>query len=70
MTVFPAAPEVEGPARESAAARRKRLAWEAARIAEAEADIAAGRVVDAASVEAWLETIGTDRERAPPFNKS
>jgi predicted transcriptional regulator len=70
MTVFPAAPEVDGAARESAAARRKRLAWEAARIAEAEADIASGRVVDGAAVEAWLETIGTDRECPLPFGKS
>lgn len=36
------------------------------RLAEAEADIAAGRVVPHAEVAAWLETWGTPEEKPAP----
>jgi predicted transcriptional regulator len=36
------------------------------RLAEAEADIAAGRVVPHAEVAAWLETWGTTEEKSAP----
>jgi predicted transcriptional regulator len=54
-------------ARESAEAKGLRLAWEAARIAEARADIAAGRTVDSAKVKAWIDSIGTDHELPVPY---
>ena len=52
---------------ETEAERQRRLAWERERIAEAEADIAAGRVVDSAEVEAWIDSIGTDNELPVPY---
>ena len=48
------------------AERPDRLAWEAESIAEADADIAAGRLVDAAAVRAWVESIDTDHELPVP----
>jgi predicted transcriptional regulator len=39
---------------------------EAAPIARARADIAAGRVVDHAEVAEWLKTWGTEQERPMP----
>ena len=51
---------------EAEAERQRRLAWERERIAEAEADIAAGRVVDSAEVDAWIDSIGTDNELPVP----
>ncbi len=54
------------PANPETAAERKRLAWEAAMIAEADADIAAGRLVDEAEVDAWIDSIGTDHELPVP----
>ena len=47
--------------------RQRRLLWEAERIAAADADIAAGRVVDEADVDGWIDSLGTDRERPVPF---
>ncbi len=41
-------------------------AWEDERIAEAEADVAAGRVVDSARVKEWIDSIGTDHELPLP----
>ncbi len=41
-------------------------AFDAARAAEAEADVAAGRVVPHAEVAAWLETWGTPDEKPAP----
>ncbi len=35
-------------------------------IAEAEADIAAGRLVDEAEVDSWIDSIGTGRELPVP----
>jgi predicted transcriptional regulator len=51
---------------ETEAERKARLAWEAAGIAEARADVAAGRLVDAAEVDAWIDSIGTDHELPVP----
>lgn len=46
--------------------RQARLAREAEMIAEAEADIAAGRVIDGEAVSAWLRSLGTDHELPRP----
>ena len=51
---------------ETAEQRQRRLAWEAARIAEADADIAAGRLIDDAAVDGWIDSLGTDHELPPP----
>jgi hypothetical protein len=51
---------------ETEAERRRRLAWEAEMIAEADADIAAGRLIDEAEIDAWIDSIGTDNELPPP----
>jgi predicted transcriptional regulator len=37
-------------------------------IAEADADIAAGRVVGAAEVDAWIDSIGGDHELPAPYS--
>jgi predicted transcriptional regulator len=50
---------------ETDADRKRRIAWEAEMIAEADADIAAGRLIDAAEVDAWIDSIGTDHELPP-----
>ncbi len=51
---------------ETEAEKQRRLAWEAEMIAEADADIAAGRLVDSAEIDAWIDSIGTDHELPPP----
>jgi predicted transcriptional regulator len=51
---------------ETEAERQRRLAWEAERIAEARADIAAGRVVSSEEVDAWIDSLDTDHELPPP----
>jgi predicted transcriptional regulator len=56
------------PPSETDAARRRRIAWEAERIAEARASAAAGRVVNSAKVKAWIDSIGTDHELPVPFS--
>jgi|SRR5580658_9330516 hypothetical protein len=56
------------PLPETDAARRHQIAWEAEMIAEADADIAAGRVVDSAKVNAWIDSIGTDHELPVPHS--
>jgi len=53
---------------ETEAERQTRLIWEAERIAEARADIAAGRLVDSAEVKAWIDSIGTDHEMPVPYS--
>jgi predicted transcriptional regulator len=53
---------------ETEAERQRRLAWEAEMIAEADADIAAGRLVDSAKVKAWIDSIGTDHELPVPYS--
>ena len=60
----PPRPDVDAP--ETAAEKRRRLAREAEMIAEAEADIAAGRLIDEAEIDAWIDSIGTDHELPPP----
>ena len=60
-------PQRDRPGRpETAEERRARLDREAVMIAEAEADVAAGRVVSLEDVEAWIDSLGTDRERPVP----
>jgi len=39
-------------------------------IAEADADLAAGRLVDEADVDAWIDSLGTDHELPVPYAKS
>jgi len=51
---------------ETEAERQARVAWEAEGIAEALADVAAGRLVDAEEVDAWIDSIGTDHELPVP----
>ena len=46
--------------------RRHKLAWEAEMIAEADADVAAGRLIDEAAIDAWLDSVGTDHELQLP----
>jgi predicted transcriptional regulator len=53
---------------ETEADRRRRIAWEAEMIAEARADIAAGRLVDSAKVKAWIDSLGTDHELPVPYS--
>jgi len=52
---------------ETEASRQRRLAREAKMIAEADADVAAGRLVDEAEVDAWIDSIGTDHELPVPY---
>jgi predicted transcriptional regulator len=47
--------------------RQARIAWEAAGIAEARADVASGRLVDEAAVDAWIDSIGTEHELPVPY---
>jgi hypothetical protein len=54
------------PRPETEAEHQARLAWEAKGIAEARAQVDAGFYVDAAEVDAWINSIGTDHELAPP----
>ena len=51
---------------ESAEQRERRLAWERARIAEADADIAAGRVISGEAALRWLDrwAAGEEMEEA------
>jgi predicted transcriptional regulator len=56
------------PRPETEADRRRRIAWEAAMIAEADADIEADRLVDSAKVKAWIDSIGTDHELPVPYS--
>lgn len=51
---------------ETEAERQCRLAWEAKRIAEARADVAAGRIVSSEEVDAWIDSLDTDHELPPP----
>lgn len=58
------------PTLETEVERRSRLAREAAMIAEADADVAAGRLVDEADVDAWIDSLGTDHELSVPYAES
>lgn len=53
---------------ETEAERQRRLARESEMIAEADADIAAGRLVNSAKVKAWIDSIGTDHELPVPYS--
>jgi predicted transcriptional regulator len=53
---------------ETAAEKQLRLAWEAERIVEARADVAAGRLVSSAKVKAWIDSIGSDHELPVPYS--
>jgi hypothetical protein len=66
-TVNPAPGErADTPRPETEVERHRRLAWEAEGIAEARAQLDAGFYVDAAEVDAWIDSIGTDHELPPP----
>jgi predicted transcriptional regulator len=65
----PAGPDADVPATpETEAERLDRLAWEAEGVAEARADIAAGRTVDAAKVRAWVDSLRTDNPLPVPYS--
>jgi predicted transcriptional regulator len=51
---------------EDDAARQRRIAGEAERIAEADASVAAGRTVSEEEVDAWIDSLGTDHELPAP----
>ena len=53
---------------ETAPDRERRLTWEAAGIARARASVAAGRVVEEAAVDAWIDSLGTEHELPVPFS--
>ncbi len=57
----------ETPSSETEAERLDGLAWEAEGIAEARADVAAGRLVDAAQVRAWVDSLRTDKPLQVPY---
>jgi hypothetical protein len=57
----------ETPSSETEAERLDGLAWEAEGIAEARADVAAGRLVDAAQVRAWVDSLRTDKPLPVPY---
>jgi predicted transcriptional regulator len=61
-------PETTHEPPESEAELQDRLAWESEGIAKALADVAAGRLVDAAVVRAWVDSIGTDDELPVPYS--
>jgi predicted transcriptional regulator len=53
---------------ETEAERQRRIAWEAERLVEARADVAAGRLVSSAKVKAWIDSIGGDHELPVPYS--
>ncbi len=57
----PTSPETE-------AERQARLDWEAQGIDEARADVAAGRLVDGATVRAWADSLRTGKKLPVPFS--
>jgi hypothetical protein len=59
-------PGDNAPPPETDADRKRRIAWEAEMIAQADASVAAGRLIDAAEIDAWVDSIGTDHELPPP----
>jgi predicted transcriptional regulator len=56
------------PRPETEAEQQRRLAWEAEGIAEARANVAAGRLVDAAKVRAWVDSLRTDNPLPVPYS--
>lgn len=59
-------PRLDDAAPETAANKRRRQTLEATMIAEADAEIEAGLIVDEAEVDAWIDSLGTDRELPKP----
>jgi predicted transcriptional regulator len=55
---------------ESATGGQRRLSREARMVAEADADVAADRLVDEADVDAWIDSIGTGHELPVPYAES
>jgi predicted transcriptional regulator len=51
---------------EAEAERQRRLAWEPKRIAEADAHIAAGHLIDEDAMDAWIHSLGRNHELPPP----
>jgi predicted transcriptional regulator len=51
---------------ETEADRQRRIAWEADRIAEADAELDAGLYVDAVEVRSWIDSLRTDTPLPPP----
>ncbi|MGD0102540.1 MAG: hypothetical protein ABSC06_00705 [Rhodopila sp.] len=47
--------------------KQRRIGREAEMLARARASAAAGRIVDEAGVDAWIDSVGTDDELPPPF---
>lgn len=66
MDTVPHPDETPAAQPETEAERKRRLAREAERIAEARASAAAGRVVSSEAVDAWIDSLGTDHELPPP----
>lgn len=54
------------PRSETEAERQARIAWEAERIAEADAELDAGLYVDAAEARAWIDSLHTNTPLPPP----
>ncbi|HWD60611.1 MAG TPA: hypothetical protein VG308_20170 [Stellaceae bacterium] len=59
-------PRLDGTASETIAEKRRRLFLEAEMIAEAEAEIDAGMLVDETEVDAWIDSLGTATELPIP----
>ena len=53
---------------ETEAEKQRRFVQEAEQIAEARADVAAGRLVSSANVKAWTNSIGSDHELPVPYS--
>jgi predicted transcriptional regulator len=51
------------------AERQRRLIWEAKMIAKADADIAAGRLIDETDIDTWIDSVGTDQELPAPRSR-
>jgi hypothetical protein len=58
---------VAEPIIETETERKARLAWEAERIAEADASIAAGYYATSVEVDAWIDSLGTDHPLPVPY---
>jgi predicted transcriptional regulator len=65
-TMNPDAGNTSGP--DAQADRERRIAWEAMMITQGRASIAAGRIVNKAEVEAWIDNMDTDHELPAPYS--
>ena len=66
-TINPTPNDGDGtPDPETEVEKQRRLAWEAETIVEARAELDAGLYVDAAELDAWIDSIGTEHELPPP----